>query len=83
MGIFEISVDGIHQLKINTNYMGSGFAYFVTHTGFGRGQMTPIKKEEVDGLIDTFLKEAGVSGGRRRGKKSRKASRKARRTRRR
>lgn len=73
-----------HLLKINPSYMGGGFAYFLTHTGMGRGQMTRTTLEELvkeNGIIDTFMKEAGVkSGGRR---KQRKAGRKTRKTKRR
>ena len=91
-GIAEINITDAegtqHTLKINPNYMGGGFAYFLTHTGMGRQQMKKTTLDELvkeGGIIETFLKDAGAvtSGGRRKMQKSRKAKRKARKTRRR
>ena len=91
-GIAEINVTDAegtrHILKINPNYMGGGFAYFLTHTGMGRQQLIKTTLDELvkeGGIIETFLKDAGVvtSGGKRKMRKSRKAKRKTRKTRRR
>ena len=80
-GVAEINVTDTegtrHTLKINPKYMGGGFAYFLTHTGMGRQQMKSTTLEELvkeGGIIDTFLKDAGVSssGGRRKTRKTKR-----------